>query len=182
MGSQMQTVAISWELYERTNSAIALGGVGLAQVLPMIILTLIAGDVADRHDAYGGLRLRKLTILLSVMLLTLCSLALGVLSYTQGAIFLIYACLVLTGVAKAFLKPASDALMWQLIPVNAFTNAAMWNSSSFSVSRSHGPSLRGIRDCAVGKCYRSLCISSDRNFTVFYFNVGNQRAKSHPLN
>ncbi|MEH2278174.1 MAG: MFS transporter [Nostoc sp.] len=137
IGSQMQTVAIGWELYERTNSAIVLGGVGLAQVLPMIALTLIAGDVADRRD-------RKLTMLLSVMLLALCSLALAVLSYTQGAIFLIYACLVLIGVARAFSKPASDALMWQLIPVSAFTNAATWNSSSFQLATVIGPALGGF--------------------------------------
>ncbi|MBD2526080.1 MFS transporter [Nostoc sp. FACHB-133] len=143
VGSQMQTVAIGWELYERTNSAIALGGVGLAQVLPMIILTLIAGDVADRRD-------RKVTMLLSVMLLALCSLALGVLSYTQGAIFLIYACLVLTGVARAFLKPASDALMWQLIPVTAFTNAATWNSSSFQLAAVIGPALGGFGIALLG--------------------------------
>ncbi|QKQ77493.1 MFS transporter [Nostoc sp. TCL240-02] len=143
VGSQMQTVAIGWELYERTNSAIALGGVGLAQVLPMIILTLIAGDVADRRD-------RKVTMLLSVMLLALCSLALGVLSYTQGAIFLIYACLVLTGVARAFLKPASDALMWQLIPVNAFTNAATWNSSSFQLAAVIGPAFGGFGIALLG--------------------------------
>ncbi|MEH2174160.1 MFS transporter [Nostoc sp.] len=143
VGSQMQTVAIGWELYERTNSAIALGGVGLAQVLPMIILTLIAGDVADRRD-------RKVTMLLSVMLLALCSLALGVLSYTQGAIFLIYACLVLTGVARAFLKPASDALMWQLIPVSAFTNAATWNSSSFQLAAVIGPALGGFGIALLG--------------------------------
>ncbi|MDZ7966719.1 MAG: MFS transporter [Nostoc sp. DedSLP03] len=143
VGSQMQTVAIGWELYERTNSAIALGGVGLAQVLPMIILTLIAGDVADRRD-------RKLTMLLSVMLLALCSLALGVLSYTQGAIFLIYACLVLTGVARAFLKPASDALMWQLIPVSAFTNAATWNSSSFQLAAVVGPAFGGFGIALLG--------------------------------
>ncbi|MEH1915143.1 MFS transporter [Nostoc sp.] len=143
VGSQMQTVAIGWELYERTNSAIALGGVGLAQVLPMIVLTLIAGDVADRRD-------RKVTMLLSVMLLALCSLALGVLSYTQGAIFLIYACLVLTGVARAFLKPASDALMWQLIPVSAFTNAATWNSSSFQLAAVIGPALGGFGIALLG--------------------------------
>jgi MFS family permease len=143
VGSQMQTVAIGWELYERTNSAIALGGVGLAQVLPMIILTLIAGDVADRRD-------RKVTMLLSVMLLALCSLALGVLSYTQGAIFLIYACLVLTGVARAFLKPASDALMWQLIPVAAFTNAATWNSSSFQLASVIGPAFGGFGIALLG--------------------------------
>ncbi|MDZ8033532.1 MFS transporter [Nostoc sp. DedSLP04] len=143
VGSQMQTVAIGWELYERTNSAIALGGVGLAQVLPMIILTLIAGDVADRRD-------RKVTMLLSVMLLALCSLALGVLSYTKGAIFLIYACLVFTGVARAFLKPASDALMWQLIPVTAFTNAATWNSSSFQLAAVIGPAFGGFGIALLG--------------------------------
>ncbi|MEH2232191.1 MAG: MFS transporter [Nostoc sp.] len=143
VGSQMQTVAIGWELYERTNSAIALGGVGLAQVLPMIILTLIAGDVADRRD-------RKLTILMSVSLLALCSLALGVLSYTKGAVFLIYACLVLTGVARAFLKPASDALMWQLIPVSAFTNAATWNSSSFQLAAVIGPAFGGFGIALLG--------------------------------
>ncbi|MEH2080913.1 MAG: MFS transporter [Nostoc sp.] len=143
VGSQMQTVAIGWELYERTNSAIILGGVGLAQVLPMIVLTLIAGDVADRRD-------RKLTMLLSVMLLALCSLALAVLSYTHGAVFLIYACLVLTGVARAFLKPASDALMWQLIPVSAFTNAATWNSSSFQLAAVIGPAFGGFGIALLG--------------------------------
>ena len=120
-----------------------LGGVGLAQVLPMIALTLIAGDVADRRD-------RKLTMLLSVILLALCSLTLAVLSYTQGAIFLIYACLVFTGVARAFLKPASDALMWQLIPVSAFTNAATWNSSSFQLAAVIGPALGGFGIALLG--------------------------------
>ncbi|MEH1906863.1 MFS transporter [Nostoc sp.] len=143
VGSQMQTVAIGWELYERTDSAIALGGVGLAQVLPMIALTLIVGHVADRRD-------RKLIILLSVMLLALCSLALGVLSYTKGAVFLIYACLVLTGVARAFLKPASDAFMWQLIPVSAFTNAATWNSSSFQLAAVIGPAFGGFGIALLG--------------------------------
>lgn len=133
----MQTVAIGWELYDRTNSALALGGVGLAQVLPMILLTLIAGDVADRRD-------RKLTMLLAVLLLTLCSLTLAVLSWSKGAVVLIYTCLVITGIARAFLKPASDALMWQLIPVSAFTNAATWNSSSFQLASVIGPALGGF--------------------------------------
>jgi MFS family permease len=139
----MQTVAIGWELYERTNSAIVLGGVGLAQVLPMIALTLITGHVADRRE-------RKLIILLSVMLLTLSSLALALLSYTQGGIFLIYACLVLTGVARAFLRPASDAMMWQLIPVSAFTNAATWNSSSFQLAAVIGPAFGGFGIALLG--------------------------------
>jgi MFS family permease len=78
------------------------------------------------------------------MLLTLCSLGLAVLSYTRGALFLIYGCLALIGIGRAFLKPASDAIMWQLIPVSAFTNAATWNSSSFQLASVAGPALGGL--------------------------------------
>jgi MFS family permease len=136
-GGQMQTVALGWELYERTNSAMALGGIGLAQVLPMIALTLITGHVADKND-------RKKITLFAMLLLMFCSLTLAVISYYQGAVFLIYACLLLTGVARAFLKPAGDALMWQLIPMSAFTNAATWNSSSFQLASVIGPALGGL--------------------------------------
>jgi MFS family permease len=171
VGSQMQTVAIGWELYERTNSAIALGGVGLAQVLPMIILTLIAGDVADRRD-------RKVTMLLSVMLLALCSLALGVLSYTQGAIFLIYACLVFTGVARAFLKPASDALMWQLIPVTAFTNAATWNSSSFQLAAVIGPAFGGFGIALLGSATGVYVLAAIAALLCFILTLAIKEQKS----
>ncbi|MEH2288907.1 MFS transporter [Nostoc sp.] len=164
IGSQMQTVAIGWELYERTNSAIILGGVGLAQVLPMIALTLITGHVADRRD-------RKLIMLLSMMLLALCSLALAVLSYTKGAIFLIYASLVLTGVARAFLRPASDALMWQLIPLSAFTNAATWNSSSFQLAAVIGPAFGGFGIALLGSATGVYIAAAIAALLCFIFTV-----------
>ncbi|WP_016952074.1 MFS transporter [Anabaena sp. PCC 7108] len=134
---QMQTVALGWELYERTNSAMVLGLIGLMQVLPMIALTLITGHFADKND-------RKKITLCSILLLSLCSIALAVISYFQSAVFLVYACLLLTGVARAFLKPAGDALMWQLIPTSAFTNAATWNSSTFHIASVIGPALGGF--------------------------------------
>ncbi|BCL36608.1 MFS transporter [Nostoc sp. MS1] len=162
IGSQMQTVAIGWELYERTNSAMALGGVGLAQVIPIIALTLISGDIADRRS-------RKLTILLSVMLLTLCSLALAVLSYTKGAVFLIYGCLVLIGIGRAFMKPASDAIMWQLIPVNAFTNAATWNSSSFQLASVAGPALGGLGIAVFGSATGVYILAAIAALMCFIF-------------
>ncbi|BAB72329.1 MFS transporter [Anabaena sp. FACHB-709] len=162
VGSQMQTVAIGWELYERTNSAMVLGGVGLAQVLPMIALTLVAGDIADRRS-------RKLTILLSVMLLALCSLGLAVLSYTRGAVFLIYGCLALIGVGRAFLKPASDAIMWQLIPVNVFTNAATWNSSSFQLASVAGPALGGLGIAVLGSATGVYILAAIAGFLCFLF-------------
>ncbi|OUL32636.1 MFS transporter [Nostoc sp. 106C] len=159
-GSQMQTVAIGWELYERTNSALVLGGVGLAQVLPMIALTLITGHVADRRD-------RKLITLLSILLLALCSLALAVVSYTQGAIILFYTCLLVTGVARAFLKPASDALMWQLIPTTVFTNAATWNSTSFQLATVIGPALGGFAIAALGNATGVYVLAAIAAFLCF---------------
>src|ERR1035441_326527 len=50
LGQQMLTVAVGWELYERTHSALALGLVGLTQMMPMLLFTLPAGHVADNHD------------------------------------------------------------------------------------------------------------------------------------
>ncbi|MER3495062.1 MAG: MFS transporter, partial [Mastigocladus sp. ERB_26_2] len=163
-GSQMQTVAIGWELYERTNSAMVLGGVGLAQVLPMIALTLIAGHVADKSD-------RKHTMLLSIMLLVLCSLALAVISYSQGTVVLVYTCLLLTGVARAFLKPASDAFMWQLIPVSAFTNAATWNSTSFQLATVIGPAFGGFAIAILGSATGVYVLAAIASFLCFALTV-----------
>ncbi|MEI2583022.1 MFS transporter [Scytonema sp. PRP1] len=136
LGSQMQSVAIGWELYERTSSALILGGVGLVQVIPVILLTLPAGHVADRWN-------RQRTVFLTDLMVALCSFGLAVLSYTHGSIFLIYTCLFLGGIAKAFNSPASDALLPQLIPLEVFSNAATWNSSVFQLAAVLGPALGG---------------------------------------
>jgi len=137
MGSQMQTVAIGWELYERTSSAMVLGWVGLVQVIPIIVLTLPAGQAADRLD-------RRRTVMSMQVMLTLCSLGLAVLSYSQGPLLLIYTCLLLTGVARAFNKPSNDALVPQLVPLDIFSNAATWNSSGVQLAKVLGPALGGL--------------------------------------
>ncbi len=163
-GGQMQTVALGWELYERTNSAMALGGIGLAQVLPMIALTLITGHIADKND-------RKKITLLAMLLLMFCSLTLAAISYYQGAVFLIYACLLLTGVARAFLKPAGDALMWQLIPTSAFTNAATWNSSSFQLASVIGPALGGFSIALFGSAIGVYILSAIAALSCFFLTA-----------
>ncbi len=134
---QMQTVAVGWELYERTHAPLALGGVGLVQILPILVFTLLAGHFADAHN-------RKRIILLCGGLMGLATLGLTLLSAHQGAIVAIYGCLFLTGLARAFHKPATDALLWQYIPNVAFTNAATWNSATFQIATVVGPMLGGF--------------------------------------
>jgi len=133
----MQTVAVGWYLYERTDSALALGGVGLAQVLPIILLTLPAGHLADRYE-------RKHILRLALLLGAACSLSLAYVAYVHGAVALIYFLLVLNGIARASTAPARDALAPQLLSVELLANAATWRSGLFQLAAVIGPAIGGF--------------------------------------
>jgi len=137
VGGQMIDVAIGWELYERTNRALALGFVGLVQVVPIILLALPAGHVADRFD-------RKRVALLSLMLLIAGSLALAAISFTVGPIPLIYLTLFMIGVGLSFHRPAVAALLPQLVPAEKFANAVTWNSVGWQLASVVGPAVGGL--------------------------------------
>ena len=137
MGQQMLSVAIGWELYERTHSALALGLVGLVQVLPAIFLALLAGQLADQFD-------RRRIVLITQGVLALCSIGLALISYGQGLVLLIYLCLFIIGTARAFNNPARAALLPQLVPKEIFSNAVTWNSSGFQLAAMLGPALAGL--------------------------------------
>ncbi|HKD75794.1 MAG TPA: MFS transporter, partial [Ktedonobacterales bacterium] len=137
MGEQMLNVAIGWELYQRTNSALALGFVGLVQVAPVIALALPAGQIADRFN-------RKMVIGSAIGMLTLSALGLALLSSTRGPLPLVYVCLLAFGIGDAFYTPASSAFISQVIPATVFGNAATWSSSSWQLAAVLGPALGGF--------------------------------------
>ena len=137
IGEQMFTYAIGWELYDRTNSPFALGLVGLLEVVPVFFLTLPAGQMADLLN-------RKAIVIIAQSVLFLCSLGLAFLSYTHGSLVLIYALILLIGIAIAFGNPASSAMMSQTIPEEAFENAATWNSSCWQLASVIGPAIGGV--------------------------------------
>lgn len=137
MGQQMVNVAIGWELYERTGSALALGFVGLVQVLPAIMLSLPAGHLADHYN-------RKRIVMVTESLLTLGSLGLAIVSYLHGALLLIYGCLFLMGTATAFGDPAGSSLLPQMVPEEGYENAATWRSSAWQLASVLGPAVGGL--------------------------------------
>src|SRR5438876_465568 len=94
IGSQMQSVAVGWELYERTHSALALGWVGFIQALPVFILSLPAGQLADRLD-------RKRIFMVTQVITAFSSFGLAALSYFHGSIALFYLLLLMGGIARA---------------------------------------------------------------------------------
>lgn len=137
LGEMMVSVAVGWEIYERTGDAFALGLVGLAQVVPVIVLSLIAGHVADRFN-------RRKLIVVTQLGLGLCALALAGLAVVQGPVPLIYLCLVMIGVCRAFNDPASSTLLPQTVPPEIFHSAATWSSSSWQSASILGPALGGL--------------------------------------
>lgn len=137
LGAQMQAVAVGWELYERTNNALALGWMGLAAFLPALLLALPAGHVADRFN-------RKTIVIMALMASVICSLGLAAVSYWHGPIFLTYVCLSLAASAGAFQGPANSAIQPQLVPPQVFANAAIWNSSRWQFASVAGPALGGV--------------------------------------
>lgn len=137
MGWQMLQVALGWELYERTHSALALGLVGLATALPVVILALPAGHLADRMD-------RKRILVWAQVAFIVAGLALSALSYWRGPVALVYAVLLARGAAQAYNNPARQALLPSLVPPEVFGNAVTWASSAFQAAAVVGPGIGGI--------------------------------------
>jgi MFS family permease len=132
----MLTVAVGWELYERTNSALALGLVGLTQMIPMVLFTLPAGHVADNYD-------RKRIILLMTLVIGCASVGLTIISSRNADVFWIYFCLFAAGTARTFLWPASSAFLPHLVSRQHFSQAVTWSSGSFQLSSVVGPAVGG---------------------------------------
>jgi len=141
-GGQMLSFAIGWELWLRTRSAFALGLVGLVQVIPIILLSLPAGHVADQYN-------RRRIIMFTQTLLAICSLGLAALSFTQGPLFWIYFCLLGIGIARAFNDPASSTLLPQVVPPELFGSAATWSSSAWQFASIVGPAAAGLIAAAL---------------------------------
>ncbi len=133
----MLTFAIGWEIWLRTHSTFALGLVGLVQVVPVILLSLPGGHLADQYN-----RRRIVTIMQG--LLAVCSLGLAYLSYIEGPLVWIYACLLGIGIARAFYDPAASTLLPQTVPPSLFTSAATWSSSAWQFASIVGPTVAGL--------------------------------------
>jgi MFS family permease len=170
VGRLMFMVAVEWEIYARTHSATALGLVGLMIALPVVLLSLPAGHIADRYP-------RKRIVLVTQALSAICSLALAFVSWRHLAIPnwlvlqkgnhflygiarlferhtyfhfddlsipLIYLILLVSATGRTFGWAARSSYFPQLVPRDAFANAVTWNSSVFQIGSVVGPAIGGL--------------------------------------
>jgi MFS family permease len=143
----MQLWALLWHIRTLSDQPIALGAIGLARILPVIIFSLIGGAVADALN-------RRNILFLTQTAMALVAFALGWLTLT-GHIDLwhIYLLTALQAVAQAFDSPARQALTPNLVPVNDLPNAFSLNSIANQTGSIVGPAISGFIIAAGGLPY-----------------------------
>jgi MFS family permease len=139
-GLQMLSVAVSWDLYTQTRSALILGNVGFVQVAPFLLFSLFAGHLADRYDR------RAIMVVTQGIYLT----ASALLLFAHESVPVIYTCLGLTALARTFQWPARSALLPQIVPMDSIGNAVTWNSSAQEIANVSGPALAGLLLATTG--------------------------------
>jgi MFS family permease len=144
MSSEMQSVAIGWQVYNLTNRPRDLGLVGLSQFLPGILLFLVAGHTADRLPRQRILQtccVAFSTVSLLLMALTL---------HGLHSVWPIYGVLLLNGTVRAFNMPTGQAFLPQLVKETDFPNAVAWSSSILQAALTIGPMAGGLLYGLIG--------------------------------
>ncbi len=135
---QIQGVAVGWQVYALTGSPFYLGLVGLAQFLPMFLLTLAVGHVADRYDRRMIVRLCQI-----VEGLAAAALAFGSFSGWQSKESILVV-VFLAGAARAFEAPTIQALVPGLVPALLIPRAMAWSASAHQTATILGPAIGGL--------------------------------------
>jgi MFS family permease len=151
LGLQAQAVTIAWQVYTLARvgqhldvraAAFAVGMIGLAQFLPVVALTLPAGEMADRYDR------RVIGVICLVVDAATTAALSGLAIAGVHAIWPIYIAAILFGAARTFLNPANTALGPMLVPRPLLPRAIAWNSLAWQSASIVGPAMGGIL-CAI---------------------------------
>ncbi|MEI7795997.1 MAG: MFS transporter [Methylococcaceae bacterium] len=135
---QMQSVAVGWQIYQQTGNPLDLGLIGLAQFLPFACLILIAGHFADQWN-------RRWIVLTCFFIELVCGLLLLLFArHGLDSTLPIFAVMALYGAARAFMMPASQAILVNLVPTESLAGAVALNSSLFHIAVIAAPPLGGM--------------------------------------
>ncbi len=149
----MQLWALFWHINQLNDNPIALGGIGVARILPIIIFSLIGGALADTVD-------RRKVMFVTQAIAALLALTLGLLTqFGHVTIWHIYLIIAIQAVALAFDGPSRQALIPNLIPKKDLPNAFSMTFTSFQIGSVLGPALSGF----------VIALASQQ--AVYYFNA-----------
>lgn len=147
LATQIQAMAVGWQIYELTKNPLALGMIGLSEALPSIGVSLYAGHLADVVN-------RRIIVVTSVfvLMITILLLAVFTIFYPKSEFLIpaIFCVIALSGVARGFFGPAAFGLISDIVPREHYANAAAWNSTSWQSTAMLGPILGGIMYVSFG--------------------------------
>ncbi len=138
MAVLVQSVSVGWQVYDLTHSPLALGIVGGVEFVPMFLLALPAGELADRFDPRRIITLGSLLEALSSGLL------LAFVLIRQTSVWPLYAVILLYGTARGFSRPATRSLLPFLVPPQKLPKSLAWGSSVTQLAIIAGPALGGF--------------------------------------
>lgn len=138
LSSEMQAIAVGWQVYALTHRPLDLGLVGLAQFLPGVLLFLVSGQAADRFP-------RRRIVMACYAGFAACSVALLALTFAHNRqVWPIYLVLVGNGIVRSFNGAAGQSFLPSLIPAEHFPNAVAWSASVFTGATILGPAAGGL--------------------------------------
>ena len=138
LAAQMQWVAVGWYLYDLTRDPMTLGWAGLAAFVPIALLTLPAGDLADRAD-------RRIVLFVAHLIQAIAAaLLLCLVAAKTSVTWPFYGALVLSGTTRALAGPASKSLAPLLVPREQFAQSVAWGTSAQQIAIITGPALGGL--------------------------------------
>ena len=148
-GSQMQLAAIHWHIRSLTGipDPLALGGIGLARILPVIVFSLFGGAFADTYN-------RRTILFFTQSLMALTAAGLAYLTFVGNIqIWHIYALTAIQAAAIAFDGPARQAIVPNIVDAKDLPNAFSLNSIAFNAGAVIGPALSGVVIASLGQGY-----------------------------
>lgn len=138
MGNQMQVVAVAWQLYILTHSAVSLGLIGLSNIIPVLAFSLLGGVTADKVNR------KNLIIVCQLLLATLTIILFLQTHFHLIEPWMIYLILGLSASVNAFNMPARQSVMPNLVPKKIFINAVSLNTLQRQAAILIGPALAGF--------------------------------------
>ncbi len=144
-GIRMTPVLLGWKLYEITGSKLALGILGLSEVIPAILLALPAGVKVDQSNKQRLISLCILLYLVIMLLMLLVTSTYFLLHVPRAAVeWCIYLLVCATGAVRAFSSPAFNAFLAQLVKQEELVRAASVNSMAWLIAAVAGPATAGL--------------------------------------
>ena len=143
IGLLMQSTIVAWQVYEITNDKLALGLIGLSEAIPFILTTFYSGYATDKFN-------RKKLLVAFTWILAACSFLLVLLNFYGNSFFPkygvlpIYIIIAISGIARSFIAPTTQAIQARIVPRGLYANASTWSSNIFQIGAVIGPLIGGV--------------------------------------